>query len=157
MASVAALSQLFCWSLMVWVRSADRLESCLPQVKFWGIHCFSHSLGSIMQRLIGFALLLAGIYFLGKDIMFSTYYSPFFWRSLPAMGSVVAISTGVVALVFFPRQTGLFGWGCLVLGILLVFLSGGIFLKPVSLWNFVVALTSMAVGYKLISQRQWRL
>lgn len=109
-----------------------------------------------MQRLIGFVLLLAGIYFLGKDIMFSTYYSPFFWRSLPAMGVVLAITAGVVALVFFPRQTGLLGWGCLVLGILLVFLNGGVFLKPVSLWNFFLALTSMAVGYKLMSQGRWR-
>lgn len=47
-----------------------------------------------MQKLIGILFLIAGIYFLGQNIMLSTYYSPFFWRNLPAMGSVLAIMGG---------------------------------------------------------------
>ncbi len=109
-----------------------------------------------MQKLIGILFLIAGIYFLGQNIMLSTYYSPFFWRNLPAMGSVLAIMGGVISLIFFPRQTGGFGWILLVAGIILVFLSGGVFLKPTSLWNFLVAFGAIAVGYKLLFTRSFR-
>lgn len=43
-----------------------------------------------MSQLFGILLLLAGLYFLGQNIVFSTYYSPYFWRNLPAQGSVLA-------------------------------------------------------------------
>ncbi len=63
-----------------------------------------------MSQLLGLLLLLTGMYFLGQNIMLSTYYSPYFWRSLPAQGSVLAIMGGVISLLVFPRQTGKFGW-----------------------------------------------
>lgn len=88
--------------------------------------------------------------------MFSTYYSPFFWRSLPAFGSVIAIMAGTISLIFYPRQTGNFGWILLGIGVILVFLSGGVFLKPTSLWNFLVAFSAIAIGYKLLITRRFR-
>lgn len=88
--------------------------------------------------------------------MFSTYYSPFFWRNLPAFGSVIAVMGGIVSLIIYPRQTGNFGWVLLGAGVILVFLSGGVFLKPTSLWNFLVAFSAIVVGYKLLMARRFR-
>ena len=109
-----------------------------------------------MSKALGILLLLGGVYFLGKDIIFTASYSPYFWQSIPAMGSVLAILGGVCSLVFFPRQTGYLGWGLLVLGIVLVFLSGGVFLRPTSLWNFFVAIVAMACGYQLLTSGRIR-
>ncbi len=111
---------------------------------------------SLMQKLLGILFVIAGIYVLGQNIMFSTYYSPFFWRNLPAMGSVLAIMGGVVSLIVFPQQTGKFGWILITAGVILVFLTGGVFLKPTSLWNFLVAFGAIAVGYKLLFTRRFR-
>jgi hypothetical protein len=112
--------------------------------------------GGTMQRIFGLLFIVAGIYFLGQNIMFSTYYSPFFWRSLPAMGSILSLMGGTIALIFFPRQTGIWGWLLITLGVILVFLSGGVFLKPTSLWNFLVAFASIAVGWRLMLARRLR-
>jgi hypothetical protein len=109
-----------------------------------------------MSQLLGLLLLLTGMYFLGQNIMLSTYYSPYFWRSLPAQGSVLAIMGGVISLLVFPRQTGKFGWVLLILGVVLVFLSGGIFLKPTSLWNFMIAFTALIAGFKLLTEGRLR-
>ncbi len=106
-----------------------------------------------MRKLFGILLVLAGTYFLGKDIMFSTYYSPYFWRSMPAIGSVLCVAGGTISLVCFPRETGTFGWVLLMAGILLVFLSGGVFLQPTSLWNFMIAFAALVSGYKLLTER----
>ncbi|KAM3107460.1 hypothetical protein [Phormidesmis sp. 146-33] len=109
-----------------------------------------------MQKILGLLLLIAGIYFLGQNIMFSTYYSPFFWRNLPAIGSVLCIMGGTASLICFPRQTGNFGWLSIMAGIVLVFLSGGVFLKPTSLWNFMIAFAALVSGYKLMTERAHR-
>ena len=110
-----------------------------------------------MNKALGILLLLGGIYFLGRDIIFTTSYSPYFWRSTPAMGSVLAIVGGIGCLVFARRQTGYWGWGLLVLGIVLVFASGGVILQPTSLLNFVIALVAMAWGYQLLTRGRFRI
>ena len=92
-----------------------------------------------MSRLLGIALLILGIYFLGQNIIFATRYSPYFWRDVPAGASVLAIMSGVISLLFFSRQTGNLGWVLLGIGVVLVFLSGGVILKPTSLWSFFIA------------------
>jgi hypothetical protein len=113
---------------------------------------FTNKLKEIMTRLlikfIGLILLLTGIYYLGQNIIFASSY----YRSLPATGSVLAIISGVLALVFFRRTTGNLGWILLGVSIVLVFLSGGVILRPTSLWNFLVAFTTLAVGYKLLNE-----
>lgn len=109
-----------------------------------------------MQKLLGILFLLAGIYFLGRNIIFSTYYSPFFWRNLPAFGSIIAIMGGTISLIFFPRQTKHCGWLLLIAGVILVFLTGSVSLRPTSLWNFLVAFSSIAIGYKLLISRRFQ-
>ncbi len=109
-----------------------------------------------MRRLLGIALLVLGIYFLGQNIIFATHYYPSLWRDIPAGGSVLSIMGGTIALLFFPRQTGNLGWILLGLGAVLVFLSGGVILKPTSLWKFFIAFAAFAGGFQLISQGRIR-
>ena len=106
----------------------------------------------VLIKFIGLILLWTGIYYLGQNIIFASGYYSYFYQSLPATGSVFAIITGVFALVFFRRTTGNLGWILLGIGIVLVFLSGGVILRPTSLWNFLVAFTALAVGYKLLNE-----
>ena len=113
-----------------------------------------------MSKLLGIALFILGIYFLGQDIIFASHYYPYswpyFWGDIPATGSVLAIMSGVICLLFFSRQTGTFGWILLGLGIVLVFLSGGVILKPTSLWNFFIAFAALAGGFQLMNQGRLR-
>ena len=109
-----------------------------------------------MSRLLGIALLLLGIYFLGQNIIFTTHYSPYFWRDIPAAASVLAIMGGIVSLLFFSRETGNLGWILLGVGAVLVFLSGGVILRPTSLWSFFVAFAALAGGFQLITQGRIR-
>ncbi len=105
-----------------------------------------------MTRVLGIILIIAGIYFLGQNIIFATTY----YFSLPAVGSVLSIIAGIIALVFFPRETGNLGWIFFGIGIVLVFFSSGVILKPTSLWNFLVSFTALAVGYKLLNRSRFR-
>lgn len=58
-----------------------------------------------MSRLLGFILIIAGIYFLGQNIIFAiTYYF-----TLPAPRAVLSIIAGVITLVFFPKVTNNLG------------------------------------------------
>ncbi|NJL79643.1 MAG: hypothetical protein HC836_07710 [Richelia sp. RM2_1_2] len=106
----------------------------------------------LLIKVIGLVLLLIGIYYLGQNIIFTSSYYRYFYQNLPALGSVLAIISGVLTVVFFRRETGNLGWILLIIGIVLVFLSGGVFLKPTSLWNFFVSFGTIAVGYKLLNE-----
>lgn len=109
-------------------------------------------MGRLLIKLIGLILLVTGIYFFGQNIIFVSGYYSYFYRSLPATGSVLAIMAGIFTLVFFRRETANIGWILLGIGIVLVFLSGGVILRPTSLWNFLIAFTALAVGYKFLNE-----
>jgi hypothetical protein len=109
-------------------------------------------MGRLLIKLIALISLFTGLYFLGQNIIFTSGYYSYFYRSLPATGSILAIMGGVLSLVFFRRQTGNFGFILLSIGIVLVFFSGGVILQPTSLWNFLVSLTALAVGYKFLNE-----
>ncbi|MDZ8023563.1 MAG: hypothetical protein RMY36_000960 [Nostoc sp. SerVER01] len=102
-------------------------------------------------KLIGLILLFTGLYFFTQNIIFvSSYYS--FSRSLPATASVLAMMAGAFTLVFFHTEASKLGWILLGIGIILVFLSGGVIFRSTSLWNLLVAFTALTVGYKLFNQ-----
>ena len=105
----------------------------------------------LLIKLIGFALLIVGIYFLGQNIVFTSRISPYWWRDISAAGSVLALTSGVISLVFFRRATGSLGWALVGLGILLVFVSGSVILMPTRLWYFFLAFASLTAGLKLIT------
>lgn len=106
----------------------------------------------LIVKLVGLLLLIAGIYFLGQNIVFASSLYSYFWGSIPAAGSILSLMAGIFCLLFFRRETGNFGWFLLILGIIFVFLSGGVFLRPTSLWQFVIAFTALAAGYKLLNE-----
>ncbi|WP_204154304.1 hypothetical protein [Leptolyngbya sp. CCY15150] len=102
-------------------------------------------------QLIGFALLLLGIYFLGRNIFFTTNVSPYFWRGIAADLSILLLVVGVLALVILPLGAKSIGWIFVAAGIICVFASSRAVLNPTSLWQFFVALVAMTGGYKMLS------
>lgn len=103
-----------------------------------------------LLRLLGFGFLIFGIYFLGRDIIFTTNVSPYWWRGIAADASVFSLMAGVLILIFFPRGAKNLGWIPVIVGIILVFLSSRAILNPISLWQFFLSFTLIAGGYQLL-------
>ncbi len=104
-----------------------------------------------LTKLFGLALVVAGIYFLGKNIYFTTYVSSYWWRDISAAGSVLSILGGVISLIFFPQDMKMLGGALVFLGIVLVFINGSVVLKPTSLWYLFLSFSSLIGGLKLMS------
>jgi hypothetical protein len=49
-------------------------------------------------KLLGLILLLAGVYFLGQNIYFSTNVYPYWWRGIAADGSILFLTSGILML-----------------------------------------------------------
>ena len=109
-----------------------------------------------MSTIFGLALIIASIYFLGQNIIFTTYYSHYWRQQLPAVGAVLAILLGVGSLTFWRSEIGNFGWVFIAIGIILVFLSGGVILQGTSLWTFFVSMLLFASGYQLLTRGRIR-
>jgi hypothetical protein len=107
-----------------------------------------------MSTIVGLALIIASVYFLGQNIVFTTYYS--WWHRTSATGSVLALLAGIGSLTFWRREMGNFGWIFIAIGIILVFLSGGVVLQPTSLWTFCVSMLAFASGYQLLTRGKIR-
>ncbi|MFH7242092.1 MAG: hypothetical protein ACHWZW_04500 [Spirulina sp.] len=107
----------------------------------------------VFNYLLGLALIVLGIYFLGKNIIFTTYAYPW-WRGIAADMSVISLCIGVFALVFLPPPMRPFGWVAVAFGIVCVFASSRAILNPTSLWQFFLSLMAMGFGYKLLSRRR---
>jgi hypothetical protein len=107
----------------------------------------------LLTPLIGFALMIFGLYFLGQNIFFTTYASPW-WRGVAANMSVLSLTAGVFMLVFLPSEGKVLGWVAIAFGILCVFASSRAILNPTSLWQFVISLMAMGYGYKMLTTRR---
>jgi hypothetical protein len=105
-----------------------------------------------LSYILGIALILLGIYFLGKNIIFTTQAYPW-WRGIAADLSVISLCIGVFALVFLPPQIKPLGWVAVAFGVVCVFASSRAILNPTSLWQFFLSLTAMGFGYKLLTSR----
>lgn len=101
--------------------------------------------------LIGLGLILLGIYVLGQNIFFTTNPYPYWWRGIAADGSILALISGVLMLVFLPGESRNLGWILVVVGIVLVFLSSRAILSPTSLWQFLLSFGSISIGYQMIT------
>ncbi|MEO0407504.1 MAG: DUF4058 family protein [Cyanobacteria bacterium P01_A01_bin.135] len=104
-----------------------------------------------LVQLLGFALMLLGVYFLGRNIIFTTNASPYFWRGLAADLSVLCLVLGVVWLLIMPIGARHLGWVFIIAGIVFVFGSSRAILNPTSLWQFFVAFAAMSSGYKMLA------
>ncbi|WP_448563271.1 hypothetical protein [Trichothermofontia sp.] len=109
-----------------------------------------------ISKLIGVALLLLGLYFLGKNIFFTTNVFPYFWRGLAADFSILSLTVGVVMVFTLPREQRSLGWIFVFLGILSVFASSRVLLRPTSLWQFFLAAAAMTVGFQLFDRGRLR-
>ncbi len=109
-----------------------------------------------MSTILGYALIIVSIYFLGQEIVFTTQFYASWWQKISATGSVLALMLGISSLTFWRRQMGNFGWIFIAIGIILVFLNSAVILKPTSLWSFFVAMLSFASGYQLLTSGRIR-
>jgi hypothetical protein len=105
----------------------------------------------LLSKLVGLVLVLVGIYFVGQNIVFTTQVTPYWWRDISATGSVVSVLAGLMLLIFGGRGIRDTGWILVGLGIILVFVSGGVILRPTSLWTFFLAFVALISGFKLIT------
>lgn len=104
-----------------------------------------------MVRLIGLALLLLGLYFLGQNIHFTTNTYPYWWRGIAADTSILFLTAGVVMFYFLPRRDKFLSGVAIAIGIVLVFASSRAVLSPTSLWQFVLSLSCFIGGYQLFT------
>jgi hypothetical protein len=109
----------------------------------------------VFIKLIGLVLVLLGVYFVGQNIIFTTYYAPsyyapYWWQDVSALVSIIALTLGIIGLIFFANEIGQLGWILIIAGILFVFVSGRVMLRPTSLWYFFISCTAMIAGFKLI-------
>jgi len=105
----------------------------------------------IITSLIGLALIILGIYFLGKNILFTTDVYPYWWRGISADASVLFLTSGVISLFALPKNSKSLGWILIGISILLIFVSSRAILQPTSLWQFFLSLVSLTSGYKLLT------
>ena len=95
-------------------------------------------------KLIGFALLIAGVYFLSSNIILGNCWL----RDIRATGSVLTFAGGVLALTL-SRETSNVGWLAVAIGIVLSFASGCIHIVPTTLGYFLLAFVSLSAGYQM--------
>lgn len=105
----------------------------------------------LLGKILGLGLILLGLYLVGQNIIFSTRYVYGLWRDISAAFSVVALCAGGLTLLYGSGSSKSIGWILVVLGVVSVFLSGGVFLRPTSLWQFLLAVMSMASGFQLLT------
>lgn len=108
----------------------------------------------MISTILGWALIIASIYLLGQNIVFTTYYS--WWHKTTATVSVLALLAGVSSLTIWRREMGNLGWILIGIGIVSVFLSGGVVLQPTSLWTFLVSMFAFFSGYQLLTSGRIR-
>lgn len=103
----------------------------------------------LLIRLVGLALLLLGIYFLGQNIYFATNSYPYWWRGIAADASIWFLTAGVLMFFVLPRRNKFLSGIAICIGILLIFASSRAILNPTSLWQFVLSLACFVGGYQL--------
>lgn len=104
----------------------------------------------VLLKLIGLMLILLGIYFLGKNIFFTTNPYPYWWRGITADASILALVSGVVLLFALPKDIRDLGWLPIIIGIILVFASSRAILRPTSLWQFLLSIFATVSGYRML-------
>ena len=109
-----------------------------------------------MSTILGLALIIVSIYFLGQNIIFTTHLYYSWWQKTSATASVLSLLAGISSVTFWRREMGSFGWILIAIGIVLVFINGSVILQPTSLWTFCVAMLAFASGYQLLTRGRIR-
>ncbi|MFM2432109.1 MAG: hypothetical protein RLZZ511_3323 [Cyanobacteriota bacterium] len=103
----------------------------------------------LLGQLIGFGLILLGIYWLGQNIFFTNQYY-YWWQGISAAAAVVLLIAGLWVLFEARSSNRNFAWILIGGAIALIFMSGGVLIRPTSLWNFLIGFAAMFGGSKLI-------
>ncbi|TVQ42380.1 MAG: hypothetical protein EA365_15325 [Gloeocapsa sp. DLM2.Bin57] len=111
---------------------------------------------SILIKLLGIFLMFLGVYFLGQNIYFASSAYSFGFRGIKAGASILFLTSGVFMSFLLPKDSKIIGIIAIVIGIILVFWSGRVVLRPTTLWQFVLSMSSLTMGYKLLSSRVMR-
>jgi hypothetical protein len=109
-----------------------------------------------MSTILGWALIIASIYCLGQNIVFTTHYYYDWFHKIAATGSVLALLAGISSLTVWRREMESLGWMLIGVGIICVFLSSGVILQPTSLWTFFVSMLAFFSGYQLLTRGRIR-
>ncbi|AFY69674.1 hypothetical protein Pse7367_1382 [Thalassoporum mexicanum PCC 7367] len=104
---------------------------------------------TFLSKLLGLGLLIVGMYFLSRNIIFTIGYGQYWWVDLSAAFSVITAIIGVTC-IFFLKGLADFGWWLIGLSIIFVYFSSGVILRPTSLWTFLVAFACFMAGFKLL-------
>lgn len=104
-----------------------------------------------LGKLLGLLLVLVCIYFLGQNIIFTSQTTFYWWRNIPAAGSVLSLVSGVLILLYGGRSTKELGWILVGLAIVLVFISAGVLLRPTSLWTLFLSFMFLIAGFQLVT------
>ena len=105
----------------------------------------------ILSRLLGLGLIIIGIYWLSQGILFTTRSAYYWWQTIPAAGSVILLLAGLWVLFNGRRSDRNRAWILIGGAIALIFMSGGIVIRPTSLWDFLIGFSALFGGYKLIN------
>lgn len=106
-------------------------------------------------QLIGIGLMLLSVYLLGRNIIFTTNTSPYWWRGISADLSVFCLTGGVAGLFVLPKTMKVWGWVLIAFGIIFVFFSSRAVLNPTSLWQFFLSIVCMGGGFTLLTDRNF--
>jgi hypothetical protein len=87
----------------------------------------------LLLKLIGLGLILLGVYFLGRNILFTTNPYPYWWRGIAADTSIFCLVVGVVMFFAFSGFFRYLGAGLVGMGIVFVFASSRAILSPTTL------------------------
>jgi hypothetical protein len=105
-------------------------------------------------KVLGFGLIGLGIYWLGKDIILTTQAAYYGWQTIPAAGSVVLMLTGLYILFNARASRRNLGWMLIAVAIALIFMSGGVLIRPTTLWNFVLGFAAIFGGGRLVQSQR---
>ena len=101
---------------------------------------------AIFTKLTGLALMLGGIGFLSSSVVLGTFSIMY----LPALGSIVLVTAGVLTLTYGRDYRNL-GWILITMGVVMAFASGGIVLHSMTLLSFLLAFSAISAGYQLFT------
>jgi hypothetical protein len=104
-----------------------------------------------MRRIFGLILFFGGFWFIGQNIVFSSRISFFSWQGLAAGGSVALMVCGIVGFFFGSTSLRLASVAAIAASIIIIFLSGTVFIQPTSLAEVFLGLGAMGAGAALIN------
>jgi hypothetical protein len=105
----------------------------------------------LVSKLLGLGLIIIGIYWLSQGILFTTRTAYYWWQTIPATGSVILFLAGLWMLFNGGRRNSNRAWILIGGAIALIFMSGGIVIRPTSLWDFLIGFSALFGGYKLLN------